>query len=153
MVEMLDLPFPLLSDPDRSGAIEPYGLSDPADRRNLAVPATVVVGPDGTERLRRPSRDYADRPVEDDVLEMLTSLGLPPTSQEPPELGPIEAGPRAIPLEYLHPYFRGGRFAVVAMSRRHPEIEPDAEEYIAMADRYLEAAKAAYRASRARNED
>ena len=28
---MLDLPFPLLADPDRSVAIEPLGLADPKD--------------------------------------------------------------------------------------------------------------------------
>ena len=36
MVEKLDLPFPFLSDPDRAGAVTPYGLVNPDDRRGLA---------------------------------------------------------------------------------------------------------------------
>lgn len=141
MVEKLRLPFPLLSDPDRSGAITPWGLADPNDRRRIALPAVAGVAPDGTEAFRFTSRDFADRPTEDWVVEALGRMNLPPTTQAPPELGPVEPGPNAMPAEFLLPYFRGARFAVVAMSRRHPETATDAETYIAEMDRYMESAK------------
>jgi len=55
-------------------------------------------------------------------------------------------------LEYLAPYFRGARYAVIALRRRHPdlaELEPDAERYLAMLDRYSEAAIATFKLTRA----
>ena len=138
LIEKLDLPFPILSDPDRSGAIIPYGLADPDDERNIARPAVVLVAADGSETFRRVSRDFADRPTEDEVLEQVRALNLPPTTQERPTLGSAEAGPRAMPFEQLHSYFRGARFAVVALSRRHPELGEDASRYMAEMDRYME---------------
>ena len=49
MVEKLDLPFPLLSDPDRSLAIGPFDVVDESDPRDLARPAMIIVDPDGNE--------------------------------------------------------------------------------------------------------
>lgn len=140
-VEKLRLPFPLLSDPDRTSVITPWGLADPHDRRNIAIPAAVGVHPDGTEAFRFTSRDFADRPTEDWVVESLQRMGLSPTTQTPPGLGSIEPGPKAMPAEHLFPYFRGARFAVVAMSRRHPDLATDADAYITEMDRYMESAK------------
>ena len=45
MVDKLNLPFPILSDPDRSLSIEPYRLLNTEDPRGLAIPATVVIDP------------------------------------------------------------------------------------------------------------
>ena len=151
IIEKLRLPFPLLSDPDRSGAIRPYGLADEKDPRNIARPAVVIVGPDGEERLRNTSRDFADRISEDAVLEALRGLGLPPTTQEPPLLGPSVPGPVAMPFDQLYPYFRGARFAVVAMSRRHPDIKEDAEVYIAQMDRYMKNVKWLFKEKKAKS--
>ena len=56
-------------------------------------------------------------------------------------------------LEHLVPYFRGGRFAVLAMRSRHrhdPDIREDGERYVRMVDRYAEAAMATYRLHRER---
>ena len=141
MVEKLRLPFPLLSDPDRSKAIIPWGLADPHDRRMIAIPAIVGVGPDGGETFRFTGRDFADRPTEDWVVDALKGMDLSPTTQDRPELGAIAPGPHAMPAEQLFPYFRGARFAAVALSRRHPEIFEDASAYIAEMDRYMESAK------------
>jgi len=141
MVEKLRLPFPMLSDPDRIQAIGPWGLADQHDHRSIAIPAVVGVTTDGTEGFRFTSRDFADRPTEDWVVNSLRRMNLPPTTQGSPELGPIEPGPNAMPSEQLFTYFRGARFAVVAMSRRYPEVAQDAETYIAEMDRYMEAAK------------
>ncbi len=43
------------------------------------------------------------------------------------------------PLENLAPYYRGARFALVAMKLRHPEdkaFQEDADRYIEMVDGY-----------------
>lgn len=141
MLEKLRLPFPLLSDPDRSKAITPWELADPHDRRMIAIPAVVGVAPDGTEVFRFTARDFADRPNEDWVVDSVRAMDLAPTRQDPPVLGPIEPGPHAMPAEQLFPYFRGARFAAVAMARRHPEIKKDAADYMAEMDRYMEAVK------------
>ncbi len=143
MIEKLHLPFPLLSDSDRSAAVDPYGVTDPRDPREIARPALVVVGPDGEEAFRVVSSDFADRPPEDEVVERLARLGLPPTSQDPPDTGPAEPGPRAMPFEALRPYWRGARFAAVALKMRHPEIADDSDRYVAQMDRYTEALAAA----------
>ena len=116
LIESLRLPFPILSDPDRTGAIGPYGLADEKDRRNIARPAAVVVTPDGEEALRILSRDYADRPTEDTVVSAVAALNLAATSQQPPALGSAEPGPAAFDFEQMVPYFRGARFAANAIN-------------------------------------
>jgi hypothetical protein len=141
MIHKLGLSFPLLSDPDRSAAIEPYGVADPKDQRNLARPAIVVVGPDLEERFRIESSDFADRPPEDELIESLHMMEIPPVVQPPPDIGPAQPGARAVSLEALTPYYRGARFAAVAMSLRHPEVADDAEAYVAQMDRYAAAVK------------
>lgn len=146
LIQALSLPFPILSDPERTGAIGPYGLADEKDRRNIARPATVVVTPDGEEALRFDSRDYADRPTEDAIISGIEALLLPPTTQEPPGLGPAEAGPSAFRFEQMVPYFRGARFAANAMGSRFPEARDEATAYMAQVDRYTEAAKALHKA-------
>jgi hypothetical protein len=60
----------------------------------------------------------------------------------------VAKGDPPIPLEHLRPYYRGARFAVLAMRRRHghdPDIEQDADRYLAMLDRYSEAATATFK--------
>lgn len=138
MVDKLELPFPLLSDPDRSKALEPMGVSDPEDRRNIAKPSIVVVAPDGEVAFAETSRDYADRDSEDAAIAALVDLGLAPTSPEEVELGSIEPGPGAMPVHAMEPYFRGAKFAVTAMKKRHADIAEDAEAFIAQMDRYIE---------------
>ncbi len=151
MIEKLGLGFPILSDPDRSRAISPFGLADEADPREIALPAVVVLGPGGEEAFRFVSRDFADRVPEEVLLDRLRRLEHPPTSQEPPELGPLQPGPKAMPFESLFPYLRGARFAVVAMSRRHGAIKEDAAAYIEQMDRYIESVQELHRAKAGRN--
>ena len=142
----LRIPFPLLSDPDRSLAIEPFGVADTNDPRNLARPAMIVVDSAGNERFRFVSRDYADRLPEDDVLDVVHGLGLGPTTQSAPTPGTPEPGERAMPLDGLPYYLRGARFAVQALGLRHKdlgeEFKKDAKAYVAEMDRYLEAVRA-----------
>ena len=138
MVEKLRLPFPLLSDPDRTQAIEPFGVADPKDSREIARPSIFVIGPDREVVFAETSRDFADRASEDAAVAALTDLALPPTTPEEIELGPIEPGPRAMPLHAMEPYYRGAKFAVTAMKMRHEEVAEDAAVYIAQMDCYIE---------------
>ena len=143
MIEKLSLPFPYLSDPDRSQAIRPLGVADEKDERNISKPALVVLNPSGEEVFRYVSRDFADRMPEEDVLISVRALGFPATTQEPPEVGPAQAGPRTLNLRELKVYYRGARFAAQAMGLRHAhfadEIKTDSKAYVAEMDRYTAA--------------
>lgn len=145
MVEKLDLAFPLLSDPDRSAAIEPLGVPDEKDPRGIARPATILVTSEG-EAWRFVSRDFADRLPEDEVLGHARDLGLDATTQEPPTTTDPQPGENAMPLEGLPFYFRGARFAALAMGLRHKDLgddlKDDSKAYVAEMDRYLEALEA-----------
>lgn len=140
-IEQDGLSFPILSDPDRSVAITPYGLANPTDPREIALPATVVIGPDGAEVGRIVSEDFADRPHEDLSLEFLGDLGLPPVQQPDPTPGTPEPGKSLMPIDKLGAYFRGAKFAAKAMGNRFPEAKDNAAEYAATMDRYLAAVK------------
>ena len=142
MIQKLLLPFPLLSDEDRAAVITPYGLANPTDPRKLAIPAVVLVTPEREEAFRVVARDFADRIPEDELITKLRRLDLPSTSQDPPEVGHAEPGPRAMPVRAMLPYFRGARFAAVAMGRRHPAAKDDADLYVAQMDRFLETTRA-----------
>jgi hypothetical protein len=143
MVEKLFLPFPYLSDPDRSQAITPYGVADKKDERNISRPAVVIVTPEREEAFRFVSRDFAERLPEEEILAAAQSLNLAPTTQPPPEPGPAETGPRALRLDQLKVYFRGARFAAQAMGLRHAhfsdEIKEDSKAYVAEMDRFTAA--------------
>ena len=143
MVAKLSLPFPFLSDPDRSLAIRPYGVADEKDERNIARPAIVVLTPEHREAFRFVSRDFADRLPEDQVLASIQRLKLPATTQEPPEPGQPEPGRRSLSPSNLKIYFRGARFAAQTMGLRHAhhseEIKADSKAYVAEMDRFTEA--------------
>ena len=145
MVEKLSLPFPLLSDPDRSLIIDPMGVADPNDARDIARPAMILVGTDGSEQWRFVSRDYADRLPNDEVLAQVTELGLPATGQPSPAIGPAEPGAKAMPFDGLFHYLRGARFAAQAMGLRHKDlgetIKDDSKAYVAEMDEMLEAVR------------
>lgn len=143
VVEKLALPFPILSDPDRSEAITPLGFADENDPRQISRPGTVVVAPTGDVVFAVTGQDYADRPDEDVLLDALADLGLERTSQDPPTLGEAHPGERAMPFEGLTHYFRGAKFAVLAVRGRHRELgedfRHDTKRYVQMLDRYIEA--------------
>ncbi len=143
LIEKLSLPFPILSDPDRSHAISPFGVADANDERQISRPALVVVIPDQKEAFRFESRDFAERMPEDDVVDAVRQLNLPQTTQDLPVVGPSEPGPRSLPPASLRTYFRGARFAAQAMGLRHghhaEEIKEDSKAYVSEMDRYTEA--------------
>ena len=148
LVESLRLPFPVLSDPDRSLAVEPFGVADPNDERNIARPAMILVAPGGDEVFRFESRDFADRLAEDAIIAELRNLELSPTTQDLPRRGTPVPGRTAMRFDQLYTYFRGARFAAVAMTRRRPEIEDEADVFVEQMDRYLENVKRLFKDKR-----
>jgi hypothetical protein len=143
MVEKLSLPFPYLSDPDRSKAIIPYGVADEKDDRLISRPALIAVTAGLQEVFRFVSKDFAERMPEDEVVAAIEQLNLHPTTQDRPPVGTAEAGPRSLPLADLRLYLRGARFAALAMGLRHghhaEEIKEDSKAYVAEVDRFTEA--------------
>ncbi len=152
MIEKLNLTFPLLSDPDRTKAIDPYDLADPKDRRNLARIATVVIDPDGKEAWRKVSRDYAERPTEDETLDVVKTMDLSAIHQPPPAEGVPEPGQSAMPFRDLRVYFRGAKFATRALGSRVPEAAEEAAAFDALMDRYMENVVAMHRIMRDRSD-
>ncbi len=140
MVEKLELPFPLISDPDRSEIIGPFDLADPVDDRNISKPALVLLDENGSELWRFVSRDYADRLPEEEVLERVRSLALDGVTQDAPEPGEPEPGHRAMSVDALIPYFRGARFAALALGLRHGRhdeaLKADSKALVAEMDRF-----------------
>jgi alkyl hydroperoxide reductase subunit AhpC len=139
MVAKLRLPFPLLSDPDGTAAIKPYDVWN--DQASIALPALVLVGPDGDDVWRQVSRDFADRATEEEVLARVQGQGWPAVSQEAPAPGDAQPGERAMPVEKLVPYFRGATFAAKALAGRVPDAKAEADALVAEYDRYQQAVK------------
>jgi AhpC/TSA family len=126
MVEKLDLPFPLLSDP-RGDLIKTHDLWN--EEENVSEPAIVVLDRTGTvRRLYSGGRDFSDRPTEEALFGLLDEVG----AEGEPEYG--EPGIRistaeaaretmrpdkpALTLEELGPYYLGTYFATVAMQKK-----------------------------------
>jgi hypothetical protein len=143
VVEKMALPFPKLSDTGRQEAITPLGFADEKDPREISRPGAAIISPNAEVVFSFVGRDYADRPLEDVLLDELGALGLPPTEQPPPELGEIQPGDKAMPLRGLGPYYRGAKFAALAIRGRHrnlgDDFGDDLKGYVEMVDRYLEA--------------
>lgn len=143
VIEKLALPFPILSDPDRDQAVTPLGFADVKDPRLISRAAAVVVDPGGEIAFSYTGRDFADRPHEDLLLEEVAKLELGPTTQEPPVTGAAEPGSAAMPFEGLPYYFKGAKFAVLALRSRHrdngAEFRDDGKRYVQMIERYIEA--------------
>lgn len=69
MIEKLLLPFPIISDPEGDEVIKRYDVWD-ADGR-IAVPSLVVVGRDARIHWRYKGRDFADRPLDEELFAAL----------------------------------------------------------------------------------
>ena len=126
MVEKLDLPFPLLSDP-RGDLIKTLGLWN--EEENVSEPAIVVLDRSGTvRRLYSGGRDFSDRPTEEVLFGVLDDVGTEgePEGGEPGiRISATEAArdtvrpdKPALTLEDLGPYYLGTYFATVAMQKK-----------------------------------
>ena len=135
-----------VSDPGGSTYLQPLGLFDPDERDGIALPAIIVVAPDGTEVYRYEGRDFADRTTDDDAYSALDSLGLP--AIDPPAGGPVAPVPDDLRgyfrPEALGAYHRGTKFAAIALHRRlsDPEAKAVAREHRIRADATLDAWRA-----------
>lgn len=143
MVEKLVLPFPLLADPDAS-VIAGYGVYHEKEQR--ARPAAFVIGRDLSIPYRYVGRDFADRPLTNELLaalgavkdaphEQLLSANMPPGPRDPTDTGRVP-----VPLEHLGPYMRGVNFALDAIRQRVPDdtqLQSEIVTYQAIAQDYL----------------
>ena len=77
-----------------------------------------------------------------DRSEAIEPLGFA-EEKDPSEPGVVEPGPRVMPYEGIGHYFRGAKFATLALRGRHrdlgQEFSDDTKRYIQMVGRYLEA--------------
>ena len=87
------LPFPIHSDPGGDRLLKQLDLWNPADRGGIAWPAMLIFDAEGREVRRYRSRDFADRPPnDDDVLSDLRALRLPAISVPTwtPDVEPVD---------------------------------------------------------------
>lgn len=132
-----------VSDPDRNMLLTPLDLVDPNDEREIALPAMIVIDPDGNEVYRYVGRDFADRTTDEEVYAALEALELGPI--DPPPGGPVADVPddlkRYFAPSMLVPYFRGNRFAAAAIGGRSDDekFKAIAREHRLMADATVDA--------------
>jgi hypothetical protein len=126
MVEKLDLPFHLLSDP-RGDLIKRLGLWN--EEESVSEPAIVALDGSGTVRyLYSGGTDFADRPQDDSLLYILDRVGgdgeyedSEPEiriSAEVAENETVRPDKPVMTLEQLRPYYRGVYFATVSMKKK-----------------------------------
>lgn len=136
MVEKLDLPFPLLSDP-RGELIKRVGLWN--EEEGVSEPAIVVLDRSGTVRhLYSGGKDFTDRPPEESLLGTLEEMEAADgefgggeseirVSAEEAENETVRPDKPAITLEQLGPYYLGTYFATVAMQKKLEDLGPKGE--------------------------
>src|ERR687896_531204 len=118
MVEKLDLPFPLLSDP-RGELAKRCGLWN--DEEGVSEPAIVAIDKSGTvQYLYSGGTDFADRPHEESLLYILDGVGGDGEygrgepdiriSTEEAENETVRPDKPVITLEQLQLYYRGVYF-------------------------------------------
>ncbi len=153
MVGKLQLPFPLLSDPEGELA-RLFGLWD-ADE-GLAVPSVVVVDQSGEVRYLYRGSDFADRPTDDEVFAALEGFdgGIERITGGPEmQLGATRAkersvrpDKRAMELEELTSYYKGVLRTILILQERFggwgrsgKKAFKEVETYQQMVRRYIQA--------------
>ena len=139
------LPFRWVSDPGGTRLARPVDAWNAEERGGVFVPLVLVVAPDGRAVLEHRSRDFADRGDDEDVLEALRGLSLPPRAETGPWDPGVEPQPteNAFRTEAFGPYFRGIRFNLKALGPRMRDEQDAAELARAgqMAQSFLDAWK------------
>jgi hypothetical protein len=128
MVEKLDLPFHLLSDP-RGELIKHCDLWN--EEEGVSEPAIVALDKSSTiQYLYSGGTDFADRPQEESLLYILDRVGAESEekygggepefqiSAQEAENETVRPEKPVIALEQLKPYYRGVYFATVSMNKK-----------------------------------
>ncbi|CAN5850919.1 hypothetical protein BH23ACT10_BH23ACT10_16160 [soil metagenome] len=108
----------------------------------------IVVDTTGDEALRQVGGEFSDRLSELKLVERLGDLdGDDADGERPVQQGPVdtpqpEPGDDAMPREALLPYFKGTRFAAIALAAREPAAKEQADRLEQQAERYMEALQA-----------
>lgn len=128
MVEKLELPFPLLSDA-RGELGKLYGLWN--EDKGVEVPSIIVVDRSWEIQHLYSGSDFADRPADAEIFEVLDGLEdsgefseqEPQVSISSEEANEESVRPEkpAMTLEQLVPYYRGVFFTTVAFKKRFGE--------------------------------
>jgi len=143
MVGKLQLPFPLLSDPEGELA-RLCGLWD--DDREVAVPSVLVVDQSAEVRYLHAGKDTADRPADEDLFSALGGLesGIERITGGPGlTIGAFQARQnsvrpdrRALELEELISYYRGALFTTEVLKERLGELGRSGKRSIGEIDTY-----------------
>ncbi len=147
MADRWHLPFRIVSDAAGERFLKSLDLWNADERGGIAIPALLVISPQGEEVFRVRSRDFADRVNDEDALSTLEKQGYPPLDPPPPawqsQVEP-EIDRRAYKPEFFGPYFRGNRFAAVALSLRvkDPTALAEIQAHGGMSSSFLAAWKA-----------
>jgi hypothetical protein len=122
-----------VSDPGGEQLLQPLDAWNPNDRGGIAWPTVMVYAPDGVEVFRTRSRDFADRPNDDDLFAAVRALALPAIELAPASSSMVvpEEHDRALRVEAFGPYFRGIRFGTMALASRLTD-DADRDEALAM---------------------
>jgi hypothetical protein len=128
MLDKLDLPFHLLSDP-RGELIKYCDLWN--DEEGVSEPAIVALNESGTiQYLYSGGTDFADRPQEESLLYILDRVGAQSDedygggepeiriSASSAEKETVRPDKPVMALEQLKPYYRGVYFATVSMNKK-----------------------------------
>lgn len=132
-----------VSDPGGETYLQPLELFDPEERGGIGLPGLLVIDPDGDVAYRYVGRDFADRTTDEEMLTALERLSLDPI--DPPAGGPVAEVPDDLTGAFapsdLVPYFKGNRFAAIAIGGRLPDSESRAlaREHRLMCDATLDA--------------
>jgi hypothetical protein len=127
------LPFGIVSDPAGDQLLRPLDSWNANERGGIAWPTMLVFAPDGREVFRMRSRDFADRPSDDDVLGAVRGLRLPAIQLGPvPTVAEPEDHDGAFRIDAFGAYFRGIRSGARALAGRIGDAA-DRDEALAMA--------------------
>jgi hypothetical protein len=121
-----------VADPGGERILRPLDAWNPDERGGIGWPTLTLYAPDGGEAFSVRSRDFADRPTDDDLFDAVRSLGLPSIALEPaPPAAEPEEHDGALRVDAFGPYFRGIRFGTIALAGRMTD-DGDRDEVIAM---------------------
>ncbi len=133
----------MVSDPGGESLLRPLGLYNPDERDGIAVPAMIVIGPDGDEVYRYEGRDFADRTTDSEVMEAVKGLDLAPIELDgwTPSVSAPDDLKGFFPVDRFVGYFAGNRFAAIAIGGRLPDKESAsiARDHRIMAETSMEA--------------